>query len=378
MGHELRNFREFTQPMDPLSRGDAIDGFNFVKHIHNSFARENDLLIADMHLKEKADKAKKKRSLAKARETRELKKAGKKPLNEQSPNVTKSTRTSGRTSKKSAKSGESASRASTPLSDPPESDPDFESTSKAKANGKKSNEPTRRSTRERKPPKSDFAASAAAEAEPEEGFHFVAYMPIDGHVWKLDGMDSYPEDMGPIDTTNGEDWMSIARPLLQTRMLMYEGAEIEFNLMAVVHDPAMKQRQELLENVKELQAIDKKLDDLVEDWRTFDGAETKRDTIIASSIDFNISQADVDATELPVSVSNKVKETEGLMELIELRKEVIGKQGPLRGGIRDALMSAREDEERARHRRHDYGSFVRGWLGELAEEEILAGLLDAK
>jgi ubiquitin carboxyl-terminal hydrolase L5 len=362
--------------MDPLSRGDAIDGFDFVKHIHNSFASENDILIADMHLKEKADKAKKRKSLAKAKETRELKKAGRKPLNEQSPNVVKSASTSGRTTKKGAKTIDSACRASTPLSDPPESDPDFETPSKAKTKDKKPNGPTRRSTRERKPPKSDFSASATAEAGAEEGFHFVAYMPIDGYVWKLDGMDRYPEDMGPIDTANGEDWMSIARPLLQTRMLMYEGADIEFNLMAVVHDPAMKQRQELLENVKELQAVDKKLDGLVEDWRTFDGAETKRETIIGSSVDFDISQADIDATELPASASNKVKESEDLMGLIELRKEVIGKQGPLRGGIRDALVSARDDDEKARHRRHDYGSLVRGWLGELAEEEILAGLLD--
>ena len=371
MGKELRDFRTFTENMDPLSRGDAIDGFEFVKHIHNSFARENDLLIADMHIKEKAAKAKKRKSLAKARETRELKKAGKTPLSEQCPNVTtKPIRSSARTPKKSTKNSDS--RGSTPLSDPPESDPEFET----KGKGKKNGQPTRRSQRQPKPRQSDFAASAAAETEAEEGFHFVAYMPIDGHVWKLDGLDSFPEDMGAIDAASGKDWMSIARPALQTRMLMYEGAEIEFNLMAVVHDPAMKQRQELMENVKELQEIDKKLDGVIEDWRTFDGAETKKDTIVASSIDFDISQADIDATELPATTSKKIKETEDLIELIEVRKEIIAKQAPLRGGIRDALVSVHEDEEKARHRRHDYGSFVRAWLGELAEEEVLSGLLD--
>ena len=375
MGKELRDFRDFTANMDPMSRGDAIDGFEFVKRIHNSFARENDLLIADMHVKEKAAKTKKKKALAKARETRELKKAGAAPLSEKSPNVAaKPTRSSTRTPKKSAKSAGSASES--PLSDPPDSDPEFEAKSKPKAKGKKGSEPTRRSQRQPKPRQSDFAASAAAEAEAEEGFHFVAYMPIDGHVWKLDGLDSYPEDMGEIDAATGEDWMSIARPHLQTRMLMYSGAEIEFNLMAVVHDPAMKQRQELLENVKELQAIDKKLDGLVEDWRTFDGAETKKDVVVASSTNFDISQADIDATELPATANNRIKETEDLMELVEMRKGVIASQPPLRGGIRDALVSAREDNEKARHRRHDYGSFVRAWLSELAEGEVLSRLLD--
>lgn len=170
--------------------------------------------------------------------------------------------------------------------------------------------------------------------------------------------------------------MSIARPALQTRMLMYEGAEIEFNLMAVVHDPVMKQRLELLENLKELQAIDKKLDGTVEDWRTFEGAETKKDTIVASSPDFDVSQADIDATELPMGFGSKLKETEDLLELIEMRKEVIANQAPLRGNIRDALMSSKEDYEKAKHGRHDYGSFVKAWLGELAEEEALTGLLD--
>ena len=375
MGEELRQFREVTADMDPITRGDAIDGFDFVKHIHNSFARENDLLIADMHVKERAAKMKKKKALAKARETRELKKAGVAPLSEKSPNVTaKPTRSSARTPKKSAKSVDSAS--DSPLSDPPDSDPEFEARSKPKTKGKKVGEPTRRSQRQPKPRQSDFAASAAAEPEAEEGFHFIAYMPIDGHVWKLDGLDSYPEDMGEIDAETGEDWMSIARPHLQTRMLMYSGAEIEFNLMAVVHDPAMRQRQELLENVKELQAIDEKLDGMVEDWRTFDGAETKKDVVVASSLDFDVSQADIDITELPAIASNGIKETEDLMELVEVRKGVIANQAPLRGGIRDALVSAKEDDEKARHRRHDYGSFVRTWLGELVEGEVLSGLLD--
>lgn len=30
----------------------------------------------------------------------------------------------------------------------------------------------------------------------EGGFHFVAYVPARGHVWRLDGMESHPQDMG--------------------------------------------------------------------------------------------------------------------------------------------------------------------------------------
>ena len=190
MGKELRDFKDFTNEMDPLSRGDAIDSFEFVRRIHNSFAREIDLLNADMHFEQKAAKMKKKRAAAKGRETRDAKKADKTPLKEKSPNVTSTpARTSGRTSKKTEKIAKPDFAGSSPLSDPPDSESDFETPSKVKKSAEKSNEPRRRSERNPKPRKTTFAVSAiaAAEAEAEEGFHFIAYMPINGHVWKLDG-----------------------------------------------------------------------------------------------------------------------------------------------------------------------------------------------
>jgi hypothetical protein len=39
LGENLRHFREFTMPFTPALRGDAINNFEFVKRIHNSFAR---------------------------------------------------------------------------------------------------------------------------------------------------------------------------------------------------------------------------------------------------------------------------------------------------------------------------------------------------
>ena len=47
LGKDVRNFKDFTQNMSPRLRGEAIDDFAFVKRIHNSFAREADILQAD-------------------------------------------------------------------------------------------------------------------------------------------------------------------------------------------------------------------------------------------------------------------------------------------------------------------------------------------
>ncbi|DAA73836.1 TPA_exp: Ubiquitin carboxyl-terminal hydrolase [Trichophyton benhamiae CBS 112371] len=51
MGEELKSFREFTKDLSPAMRGYAIGNFEFVKKVHNSFARKMDILSADMLLK---------------------------------------------------------------------------------------------------------------------------------------------------------------------------------------------------------------------------------------------------------------------------------------------------------------------------------------
>jgi ubiquitin carboxyl-terminal hydrolase L5 len=39
LGENLHHFKEFTMPFTPALRGDAINNFEFVKRVHNSFAR---------------------------------------------------------------------------------------------------------------------------------------------------------------------------------------------------------------------------------------------------------------------------------------------------------------------------------------------------
>lgn len=39
LGENLNRFKEFTKDFSPPLRGNAIDNYQFVKKIHNSFAR---------------------------------------------------------------------------------------------------------------------------------------------------------------------------------------------------------------------------------------------------------------------------------------------------------------------------------------------------
>jgi ubiquitin carboxyl-terminal hydrolase L5 len=56
IGEHLSQFKDFTSPMTPFQRGEAFASFDYVKKIHNSFAKEMDLLEHDKHLSYKVKK----------------------------------------------------------------------------------------------------------------------------------------------------------------------------------------------------------------------------------------------------------------------------------------------------------------------------------
>jgi hypothetical protein len=541
MGTELRNFKKFTQDMTPRLRGDAIDDFAFVKQIHNSFARDEDLLNADLHLKDKFAKVRKEQAAAKAKKTKAANAAARaaksnppeekvseapsvvesspsaepviegadatrsSPSDETNPtpsheampreeDLPKGTRASKRNKMPSIKAAE-ASPSATPKSAPsskakasesPVTEPDTKlpksgdtpkkeslkgdttpkkespnsdttsmkeskspddtptktktngastldkhfgssssstsskrknafddrdddvsapiekdneanspSKSKAKANAnkklklnppKKKDQPDpdgdfattteqatadsrpRRSAREPKPRKDllpaaaqeegkeSAAAVAEAQAVDEEGFHFCAYMPVGDRVWKLDGMDRFPQDMGPIEA--GVDWLNIAQPALQERIAQYAAGAIEFNLMAVVHDPMVACTEALAANVKALEATEAKLKGVAEDWRELlDEGEDISKLVDGHKNRLGMHNADIERVNLTEKDQQALSEAEDLMELLELRKEIILQQSGLRRACEDEMYNSRSDDSQARTRRQDYTAY---------------------
>merc|ERR1712226_707792 len=78
----------------------------------------------------------------------------------------------------------------------------------------------------------------------EDLFHFVGYLPINGRLYELDGLQEGPLDHGAVG--EGKDWLSLATEVLQKRINSY-GGEIRFNLMAIIQDRRMKYEKEIEE-----------------------------------------------------------------------------------------------------------------------------------
>ncbi|PLW48483.1 hypothetical protein PCASD_04281 [Puccinia coronata f. sp. avenae] len=79
-----------------------------------------------------------------------------------------------------------------------------------------------------------FQRDEPKQASTEDAYHFITYMPIQGKLYELDGLNPLPVYHGPI--PDGQSWTSVAREVVQNRINTYASTEVHFNLMAVCED----------------------------------------------------------------------------------------------------------------------------------------------
>ncbi|KAI9726340.1 MAG: ubiquitin carboxyl-terminal hydrolase [Chrysothrix sp. TS-e1954] len=75
-------------------------------------------------------------------------------------------------------------------------------------------------------------------AESEDVFHFIAYVPVDGTLYELDGLQPHPISHGLC-----PDFAEAVVPVLRRRVERYEQGEIRFNLLACVRDQRVVARE---------------------------------------------------------------------------------------------------------------------------------------
>lgn len=91
----------------------------------------------------------------------------------------------------------------------------------------------------------------------ENGFHFVAYVPAEGYVWKMDGMEVYPRQVGPL--SGADSWVAMVLPELQAQWESASTNDLEFSLLSLTK---MRDKSSLEEDQS-------RMDRLREDWGPF-------------------------------------------------------------------------------------------------------------
>ncbi|KAI5458421.1 ubiquitin carboxyl-terminal hydrolase [Mariannaea sp. PMI_226] len=87
---------------------------------------------------------------------------------------------------------------------------------------------------------SPFVDETHKTGEPEDAFHFIAYVPINGVLYELDGLQPAPIAHGPCDA---DAFPSRVVDVLQRRVARYETSEIRFNLLAMCRDLRQRARE---------------------------------------------------------------------------------------------------------------------------------------
>ncbi|KAL2211886.1 ubiquitin carboxyl-terminal hydrolase 2 [Sarocladium strictum] len=95
---------------------------------------------------------------------------------------------------------------------------------------------------------SPFADETQKTGEAEDAFHFIAYTPINGKLYELDGLQPAPISHGDC---SEEDFPAKVVDVLQRRIARYDATEIRFNLLAMCRDLRLRAQEfgdeELLE-----------------------------------------------------------------------------------------------------------------------------------
>ncbi|KAG9609667.1 cysteine proteinase, partial [Aureobasidium melanogenum] len=323
LGQPLESFKDYTQSFDPVARGYAIDSFDFVRKIHNSFARDTDMLIVDSFMHEKFDR------------------------------IIKKQKTQAATAARVAKAAERAAERAAKI--------------EPNASAVRSN-PSRRA----RTSKSVVEQEEEQESE-ESGFHFVAYMPIGEDVWKLDGLDSFPTTIGKIHP--GRDWLDVVQTSLSVRMAQYEEGQIQFSLMAVVQDPVTEDRRVLAQNVSSLQKTELLLNEVSQDWRDYTAADHGDCTLFCGSDEYGLTDQMIREAEISENMAQQLHSS-CLESLLKVRQELMTNQAGCRAQVRDSQQANMMDAEESMHRRHDYGSFVKAWMQALVDNDTLKSLVD--
>lgn len=207
----------------------------------------------------------------------------------------------------------------------------------------------------------------------DAAFHFIAFVPIEGCVWRLDGLDRNPRNLGPY----SGDWMTVARLHIQALMMQQESdGTLNFTLLSLCRSPLLSIPVRLALNIKSLRAIESRLDKGSSDWRIF-VQEEESGVLHEADTGFAVTHDMIKHAEATEDASSTKSGDTGIAMLMETRTELVSVQASLRRSYLEELAAVNEDNERAAARRHDYTPMIHMWIKALAENGMLRDICES-
>ncbi|KAG5926135.1 hypothetical protein E4U42_003599 [Claviceps africana] len=208
----------------------------------------------------------------------------------------------------------------------------------------------------------------------EYGYHFIAYVPCDGLVWELDGLRSKPHEIG---ATDENDWITVAKPQIEARMLQYEGSQLSFNLLAVCRNSASHLSKVIATMVAALHAIDSRM----KDNAIFVNITSADEPLLCMDnetqlAEFHLCKEDIVNARLPTRMESALSCPEWQVdEAYDMYQNFRIQLKAAMDEFRAELSSADEEDRRVKNRRRDYSGALHCWAKKLAERGVLQDII---
>ena len=200
------------------------------------------------------------------------------------------------------------------------------------------------------------------EEEEEEGeiYHFTSYVPINGRVYELDGLQPAPIPLGTY--SDNKEWWRLARPAIEKRLKLYGEMEFRFNLLAVIKYRRVALRKELHKwtRVKDMGS------DLL--------VKLGGDQLETSGADVDAKVKDLTADEAlgqlgTDSVQSDAHQTSLILNLAQNQVSALTRL------LKEESQKRQQYHVENTRRRHDYIPFIRKYLELLHSKGLLEGLV---
>ncbi|PKK53757.1 hypothetical protein CI102_1778 [Trichoderma harzianum] len=223
-------------------------------------------------------------------------------------------------------------------------------------------------------PKAAKKTSKKTRVEESYGFHFIAYVPVDGYVWELDGLRSKPHRIGPIESH--ESWTNIARPQIEGRILQYEESQIAFNLLALCQRPVALHSR----SIAQVAASIRLLEDQMKDNPKFADLINGQLPVLenpAELSEFNLLPSDIENATFPKEIKAEIlRVASNIDEAYDLYQRLAVDLKVAIGEHRAEMISLSVDEQRVKDRKKDFGQALHRWVQKLAEKGVLEELIE--
>ncbi|CAG8536265.1 17131_t:CDS:2 [Dentiscutata erythropus] len=199
-----------------------------------------------------------------------------------------------------------------------------------------------------------------------EAYHYIAYVPVDGEAWQLDGLYPHPVSLGKY--SNEKRWYEAARGEINERINGFFVEQIEYVLLAITKDE-LGIHQDRIKDCMYIKGLaENRLDKLSSSWREVDSKD----------IDLLFTEEDgirvVNRGNYVADFENLTSCHDNFEKIKELRTKMVN---TIQFLFEEIEIEKKRKEVEKERRTFDYGPFFREFISILHERGELKRLLDA-